>query len=111
MIKTIGRPTVRVRDGVAYVAQQVRVEPSSDPVTAVGEAQVAVDGGTEREAPTGAETPTIHGWEPAHGGELRLGPELTIGPADPRDWILLAVPARDTATVVRVREKDRGGAS
>lgn len=111
VIKTIGRPTVRVRDGVAYVAQQVRVEPSSDPVTAVGEAQVAVDGGTEREAPTGAETPTIHGWEPAHGGELRLGPELTIGPADPRDWILLAVPARDTATVVRVREKDRGGAS
>lgn len=102
-VRAKGRPALIIRNGEAVVAQQVAFEQVNRPITARARADVAVDGGTERTAPTGASAPTVLGWEDAEG-QWRDGDLVVVGPDDPRTWTAYVRPASDTSTILRVRE-------
>jgi hypothetical protein len=102
VVSSVGAPRLVVRNGVALVAQDVKIESSA---RCVAEAQgvVAVDGGLEQSAPPGASVPTVEGWE-ASDGTWVAGKTLVLEKDAPRKWTVFVRPAGDSATAVRVRE-------
>lgn len=101
VVRSVGAPRLVVRNGVALVAQSVRVD-TGTAVAVEATGRVAVDGGTEREAPDGAPIPTVVGWEAA--GVWVDGALLDLAAGSTGEWTVYVRPAGDSATTVRVRE-------
>lgn len=103
-VVAVGQPHLELMDRTLVVVQEVRFEMSTDMIRASATASVAVDGGRERTAPAGAEMPTIIGWL-SDTGKLVDGDQLAVNATEPRKWKLIVHPARDTATMVSVKEQ------
>ncbi len=104
IVRAVGGPRLVVRNGVALVAQSVRVDTGAA-VAVEASGRVAVDGGTEREAPDGAPVPVVVGWEAA--GAWVDGPLLDLAAGSTAEWTVYVRPAGESATTVRVREVSR----
>jgi hypothetical protein len=102
-VRVAGAPRLVLRGDEALVAQSVVFAPSSHPVHAIALASVAVDGGREKVAPSGAASPEVVGWE-ADDGTWHEADEISVLADAPRSWTVFVRPAPDTSTVVRVGE-------
>jgi hypothetical protein len=101
-VSTEGEPRLALHDDEPRIVQNVRFVDATSDLAARAGAEVAVDGGRERSAPTGEAVPIVLGWA-SEDGRWVDGSELLVTSTAPRKWTIHVRPAPHTSTIVTVR--------
>lgn len=101
LLKLEGSARFDLDDDEPRIIQDVSVL-ASERIRLIATASVAVDGGSEKQAPAKSELPQVLGWTAGPDSWVDGG-ELIVGPDDSRKWTSVVRPAADASTVVRVR--------
>ena len=100
-------PRLVVENGDVLVTRRVVVQERVGRLILRAEANVAVDGGRERQAPVGGATPQVLGWRSENGTAVH-GPELCLDDESDRVWVARVRPAPLTSTTLQVRQHRSG---
>lgn len=104
LIKLEGPPRFTLLDDEPRIVQKVTIL-GSKRLKVSATAVVAVDGGSERQAPDKSDLPEVLGWT-AGPDTWVTGGALVVEPEDSREWTAVVRPAADASTVVRVRAEE-----